>query len=69
MDCSAPATGSMRSACWRRPKFDPVWVRLLRGTMRMITGLVAKLNPSRVAITTSTLTLGIRGTDFIVEGE
>ncbi len=41
-------------------------VSVLRGTMRMISGLIAHHNPQAVAITTRTATIGVRGTDFIV---
>lgn len=44
-------------------------VSLLRGTMRMITGLIGKSNPDAVRIETQTATIGIRGTDFIVQAE
>ena len=40
---------------------------LLRGSMRVVTGLIAKVNPRSVEIHTPTATLGVRGTDFIVE--
>jgi len=42
-------------------------VAVLRGSMRMITGLISKANPQAVAVTTRTATVGVRGTDFIVE--
>jgi hypothetical protein len=42
-------------------------VAVVRGTMRMISGLIAKTNPSAVGVTTRTATIGVRGTDFIVE--
>lgn len=42
---------------------------LLSGTMRFITGLLGKQSPDRVRIATSTATIGIRGTDFILEAE
>lgn len=42
-------------------------VSVLRGTMRMVTGAIAKLNPQHVQVTTPTSVIGIRGTDFIVE--
>lgn len=42
---------------------------LLKGSMRMITGLIGKTNPEAVRIETQTITLGIRGTDFIVLAE
>lgn len=44
-----------------------VLVNLLRGTLRMATGLIAKLKPEQVKVTTPTTVIGVRGTDFIVE--
>lgn len=44
-----------------------ILVRLARGTLRMVTGLIAKLRPREVQITTPTAVIGVRGTDFIVE--
>ncbi len=44
-----------------------VAVALLRGTMRMITGLVGKTRHDAVEVRTPTALIGIRGTDFIVE--
>ena len=44
-----------------------VLVSLLRGTLRMATGLIAKLKPEQVRVTTPTTVIGVRGTDFIVE--
>lgn len=41
-------------------------VTVLRGTMRMISGLIAHHNPQAVAVSTRTATIGVRGTDFIV---
>ncbi|WP_213957387.1 FecR domain-containing protein [Variovorax sp. dw_954] len=46
-----------------------VLVALLRGSLRMITGLIGKSHPDAVRIETQTATIGIRGTDFIVEVE
>jgi hypothetical protein len=40
---------------------------LLQGTLRVVTGLLAKVNPERFRITTPTAVVGVRGTDFIVE--
>lgn len=40
---------------------------LLRGTLRFVTGLIGRLNPRAVSVTTPHATIGIRGTDFIVE--
>ncbi len=44
-----------------------VLVNLLRGSLRMATGLIAKLKPEQVKVTTPTTVVGVRGTDFIVE--
>ena len=40
---------------------------ILRGTMRYVTGLVGRLSPASVRVATATATVGIRGTDFIIE--
>ena len=42
---------------------------LLRGSMRMISGLIGKTSPEAVQIETQTATIGIRGTDFIVSAD
>ena len=53
--------------------FDPttqeggMLVTLLRGTLRMVTGLIGKAHPEAVRVETQTATIGIRGTDFIVQ--
>lgn len=39
---------------------------LLRGTARMVTGLIGKSRPNNVVISARTATIGIRGTDFEV---
>ncbi|PPE71350.1 FecR domain-containing protein [Caldimonas thermodepolymerans] len=39
-------------------------VRLARGTLRGLTGLIGKADPRRVGIATATATIGIRGTGF-----
>jgi len=44
-------------------------MNLLQGSVRVVTGLLAKLNPSMFNITTPTSVVGVRGTDFIVEAE
>jgi hypothetical protein len=46
-----------------------ILLSLLRGSMRMITGLIGKTNPDAVRIETQTATIGIRGTDFIVQAD
>lgn len=42
-------------------------VDITRGALRMISGLVARNNPTAVAVNTPTATIGIRGTDFLVD--
>ncbi|MDM0105208.1 FecR domain-containing protein [Variovorax sp. J22R24] len=42
-------------------------VSLLRGSLRMITGLIGKTHPDAVRVETQTAVIGIRGTDFIVQ--
>jgi hypothetical protein len=44
-------------------------VSLLRGSMRMITGMIGKKQPDAVRVETQTATIGIRGTDFIVQAD
>ena len=44
-----------------------ILVSLLRGSLRMITGLIGKAHPDAIRVETQTATIGIRGTDFIVE--
>lgn len=44
-------------------------VSLLRGSLRMITGLLGKAHPEAVKVETTSATVGIRGTDFIVEAD
>ena len=44
-------------------------VEVLQGSMRMLTGLMSKINPDAVQVKSGTLLVGIRGTDFIVEIE
>lgn len=45
---------------------DSSIVSILRGTARMVSGLIGKNNPTQVAVRASTATIGIRGTDFEV---
>jgi len=40
---------------------------LLKGTLRYVTGFIGRTNPEAVKVITPTATIGIRGTDFIVE--
>ncbi len=44
-----------------------ILIKLYRGTLRMITGLIAANNPQAVKVVTPTSVVGIRGTDFIVQ--
>jgi hypothetical protein len=54
-------------------RYDPttrvgqVEASILKGTLRFVTGLIGRLNPESVRVVTPTATVGIRGTDFIVE--
>lgn len=40
---------------------------LVQGSVRVVTGLMAKINPERFKVRTPTTLVGVRGTDFIVE--
>ena len=42
---------------------------LLQGSVRVVTGLLAKVNPDLFKVQTPTSVVGVRGTDFIVETE
>ena len=42
-------------------------VNVVSGTLRMVTGLIARQSPSAVRINTPNAAVGVRGTDFIVE--
>ncbi|MCI1003301.1 FecR domain-containing protein [Herbaspirillum sp. C9C3] len=42
-------------------------VRLTKGTLRYVSGLIGKRTPENQLLSTPTATIGIRGTDFIVE--
>jgi hypothetical protein len=44
-----------------------VAVRVAKGTLRYVSGLIGKHAPERQQVATPTATIGIRGTDFIVE--
>lgn len=44
-----------------------VLLDLLQGSMRVVTGLLAKINPDLFKVQTPTAVVGVRGTDFIVE--
>ncbi len=44
-----------------------VAVRVVKGTLRYVTGLIGKHAPESQRVLTPTATIGIRGTDFIVD--
>jgi hypothetical protein len=44
-----------------------LFATLLKGTFSVITGLIAKRSPENVNFKTPTMTLGIRGTEFVVD--
>ncbi len=44
-----------------------LFLSVLRGVAAMASGLVARANPRAMRVTTPTATMGIRGTEFIVE--
>ncbi|RXZ33793.1 hypothetical protein D9O50_11920 [Oxalobacteraceae bacterium CAVE-383] len=54
-------------------QFDPsdnsgkIIASITKGTLRFVTGLVGKLTPESQQLRTPTATIGIRGTDFIVD--
>src|SRR3954470_1013798 len=49
-----------------KAKTDSSVMTLVRGTLRMVTGLIAKRQASSVRVNTLTATIGVRGTDFEV---
>lgn len=42
-------------------------VRIIKGTLRFVTGLIGKAAPESQQLSTPNATIGIRGTDFIVD--
>jgi hypothetical protein len=44
-------------------------ISFLKGTMRVVTGLIGKHAPENVRFNTPTATIGIRGTEFVVDVE
>ncbi len=67
------SVGPMSTLVINQFSFDPQTqegssdTTILRGTMRYVTGLLGRFRPAAVRVATSTTTVGIRGTDFIVE--
>ena len=43
---------------------DNIFIKLLKGGLRTVTGAIGKKNPQKVRFSTPTATIGIRGTDF-----
>lgn len=46
-----------------------VLIELLQGSVRVVTGILGKVNPELFKVKTPTSVVGVRGTDFIVETE
>lgn len=59
----------------QRFAYDPttregsLWLELAQGSMRMVSGLLARANPASVRVTTPTSAIGLRGTDVIVQAD
>jgi hypothetical protein len=49
-----------------KPQDDTALLRLLKGGLRAVTGLIGKRQPGAFQVGTTTATIGIRGTDFVV---
>jgi len=45
-----------------------MWLRFAKGTCRMITGAITKINPDRVKVKTRVATVGVRGCDVGISG-
>ena len=73
MDGTQLAVGPNSSVTLQAFQFDTttrqgtLLVDIARGALRMVSGLIARSDPRAVAINTPTTTIGIRGTDFIVD--
>lgn len=52
-----------------KPEDGNVAMSLLKGALRMVTGLIGQRNRNGFALATPTATIGIRGTDFLVAVE
>lgn len=72
-DGSALVLGPATAVEVTRFQYDPttqngnIVVHLLSGSIRFITGLIARQQPDNVKVRTATAVVGVRGTDFIVE--
>lgn len=49
-----------------QPAEERFIARLFTGAMRVVTGLVSKRRPANARFSTSTATIGVRGTDFVI---
>lgn len=59
---------SLRQFAFDTTTFEGIFsLQILKGTLRAVTGLIGRRSPGSVQYGTSTVTLGIRGTDFIVD--
>lgn len=67
------AVGPRSSLNLQKFGYDPttrdgsIALELLEGSMRMVSGLIAKASARAVQVITPTAVVGIRGTDFVVE--
>lgn len=67
------STGANSQVALKDFSFNPstqdgnLMIAVLRGVTAMVSGLLAKTNPNAMQVTTPTATIGIRGTEFIVE--
>jgi len=72
-DGTALVIGPNTSVSLARFEYEPttqqggLMVDVLQGSIRMISGLIGKLHPEQVKVTTPTVVVGVRGTDFIVD--
>jgi hypothetical protein len=72
-DGTMVSVGPNTSVALSRFEFDSTTQRgrfalnLLRGSVRVVTGLRTNTSPDRFSVTTPTSIVGVRGTDFIVE--
>lgn len=72
-DGTALVVGPNSNVSLARFEYEPttqkggLLVDVLQGSIRMVSGLIGKLNPEQVKVKTPTVVVGVRGTDFIVE--
>jgi hypothetical protein len=62
---AAGGAGAQPAAGAARPPAEPaLWLRLVRGGLRAVTGGIAALRPGAFRVATPTATIGVRGTGF-----